>query len=473
MKRIFVFLVFLVLSLFGTAAETRAYDNVTIVIDPGHGGEGEDKDAVYGAVYSDRLYEKNIDLITAKAMYDELSQYPNLTVYMTREDDREISLKDRIDFAQSVGADLVISVHYNASSTHLFYGAEVFTSAFGNCYTTGFGAASCIMKRWKDYGLYDKGIKTRLNSDLLDYYGVIRHGKDLNVPVIILEHGYLDNHIDQEKIGSEEEWRRLGRIDAEGIADYYGIQKNVMSQTVTPSVDVKLPDNIVYPDESSPENVSVKTEPGRKDPASDDRVLFDYTITCDENESRLMYYNAAIGNIETVIPEDFADLKLWGDRDMVRDTISLPAQFSGSVVFRVYNIYGLYTDYETTLQAPADKEGEEENGDEDEKEVLDKKEGKEDKKGKVKEEKTEVSVSENMAGIDEGGSGIVVENDTASEKGESGEGVSQAIAAASSDSTMIYGLIFILATIVFILLIIIVALIKQGMKEGKDEDDWA
>ncbi len=46
------------------------------------------------------------------------------------------------------------------------------------------------------------------------------------------------------------------------------------------------------------------------------------------------------------------------------------------------------------------------------------------------------------------------------------------IAAASSDTTMIYGFIFILATIVFILLIIIVALIKQGMKEGKDEDEW-
>ncbi len=465
-----IFLVFLVLSVFGTASEIRAYDNVTIVIDPGHGGEGEDRDAVYGAVYSDRLYEKNIDLVTAKAMYDELSQYPNVTVYMTREDDREISLKDRIDYASSVGADLVVSVHYNASSTHLFYGAEIFTSAFGNCYTTGFGAASCIMKRWKDYGLYDKGIKTRLNSDMLDYYGVIRHGKDLNVPVIIIEHGYLDNHIDQEKIGTEEEWRRLGRIDAEGIADYYGISKNVMSGTVTPTVNIKLPDNIVYPDETSPGNVTVKTEPGRKDPDSDDRVLFDYTITCDENESRMMYYSAAIGNIETVIPEDFADLKLWGDRDVIRDTISLPARFSGRVVFRVYNIYGLYTDFETTLQAPEDKAEEEEEKEKTEEESADKETGKKDKKGKTEEEKKEVSVSENMSGKDDETSGIVVENNTVSEAPK--ESVSKVIAAASSDNTMIYGLIFILATIVFILLIIIIALIKQGMKEGKDEDEW-
>ena len=470
MKRIFVFLAFLVLFVFGTVSEISAYDNVTVVIDPGHGGEGEDRDAVLGAVYSDRLYEKNIDLITARAMYDELSQYPNVTVYMTREDDRELSLKERVDFAQSVGADLVVSVHYNASIDHLFYGAEIFTSAFGNCYTTGFGAASCIMKRWKDYGLYDKGIKTRLNSDMLDYYGVIRHGKDLNVPVMIIEHGYLDNHIDQEKIGTEEEWKRLGRIDAEGIADYYGISKNVMSQTVTPAVNVKLPDDIVYPDETSPENVSVKIEPGRKDPASDDRVLFDYTITCDENESRMMYYNAAIGNIETVIPEDFADLKLWGDRDIITDTISLPAQFSGRVVFRVYNIYGLYTDYETTLQAPSDKASEEEK-EKKEEEAADKETDSKEKDGTVREEKKEVSVSENMAGKTDGNSGIVVENDTALES--PGEGVQKAVAAASSDNTMIYGLIFILATIVFILLIIIIALIKQGMREGRDEDDWA
>ena len=470
MRRIFVFLAFLALFVFGPVSEIRAYDNVTIVIDPGHGGEGEDRDDQLGAVYSDRLYEKDIDLITAKAMYDELSQYPNVTVYMTREDDRAISLKERVDFAQSVGADLVVSVHYNSSIDHLFYGADIFTSAFGNCYTTGFGAASCIMKRWKDYGLYDKGIKTRLNSDMLDYYGVIRGGKDLNVPVIILEHGYLDNHIDQERIGTEEEWKRLGRIDAEGIADYYGISKNVMSQTAAPTVDVKLPDDIVYPDETSPENISVKIEPGRKAPDSDDRVLFDYTITCDENESRMMYYNAAIGNIETVIPEDFADLKLWGDRDIIKDTISLPAQFSGRVVFRVYNIYGQYTDYETSLQAPSDKAVQEEK-EKKEEEAADKETDRKDKEETVREEEKEVSVSENMAGKTGENSGIVVENDT--DQKASGEGVSKAVVSASSDNTMIYGLIFILATIVFILLIIIIALIKQGISEGRDEDDWA
>ena len=142
-----------------------AYDEITIVIDPGHGGADLDEEAQAGAIYSDSLIEKDVDLITAKALYDELSQYPNLNVYMTRFDDTSVGLKERVDFAESVGADLMISVHYNASLYHIFYGSEIYISAFGSCYTTGCGVGSCIMKRWVDYGLDDKGVKTKLNSE--------------------------------------------------------------------------------------------------------------------------------------------------------------------------------------------------------------------------------------------------------------------------------------------------------------------
>ncbi|MBQ7562480.1 MAG: N-acetylmuramoyl-L-alanine amidase [Lachnospiraceae bacterium] len=429
-----------------------AYDEITIVIDPGHGGADLDEEAQAGAIYSDSLIEKDVDLITAKALYDELSQYPNLNVYMTRFDDTSVGLKERVDFAESVGADLMISVHYNASLYHIFYGSEIYISAFGSCYTTGCGVGSCIMKRWVDYGLDDKGVKTRLNSENQDYYGVIRHGKDVNLPVIIIEHGYLDNPLDFERLGTEELWNRIGRIDAEGVADYYGVAKNVMSGQVTPTVRVELPDNLVFPDETAPENISV--ELGLAE-INGNQAEYPYTIKCDEPESRMMYYNAIRGNLDDVKPDDFAGLKLWGNRDSVIDTLTVPADYSGPVVFRIYNTFGLYTDYTTDVEAASEEE--EEPSEEEE------------------------SVSENEIETTEAelppkdikpdtGQGIEVEKPE-SNASQTISGLTEVIDEAASDSTMIYGIIFVLATIVFILLIIIIALIRQGVKENRDEED--
>ena len=431
-----------------------AYDEITIVIDPGHGGPDMDEEAQSGAIYSDNLVEKDVDLITARALYEELSQYPNFNVYLTREDDTSLSLKERVDFAESVGADIMISVHYNASLYHIFYGSEIFTSAFGACYTKGYGVASCIMKRWVDYGLDDKGIKTRLNSESQDYYGVIRHGKDINLPVIIIEHGYLDNHFDFDRLGNDEMWKRIGRIDAEGIADYYGVAKNVMSGQVTPTVKVDLPENLVFPDESAPENISVELgEPV----INEDNAEYSYTIKCDEPESRMMYYNAIRGKLDDVSPDDFADLKLWGNRDSVNDTLLLPADYSGSVVFRVYNNYGLYTDYETTVEAALKEEEEEEEQEEEEDTVSGNAVEKDEKEPPAQKEQKDDNP------------GIEVEN-RENTSGGTISGLTDVIDEATSDTTMIYGIIFVLATIVFILLIIIIALIRQGVKENKDDD---
>ena len=37
--------------------------------------------------------------------------------------------------------------------------------------------------------------------------------------MIIIEHGYLDNHIDYERLGTREDWERMGRLDAAGYHD--------------------------------------------------------------------------------------------------------------------------------------------------------------------------------------------------------------------------------------------------------------
>ena len=88
-----------------------------IVIDPGHGGDNE------GTTENNHV-EKNMTMITALSMYHELSKYDELDVYLTHTEDKDMSLKQRAKFASDVNADMLISLHYNASVDHNLFGAE-------------------------------------------------------------------------------------------------------------------------------------------------------------------------------------------------------------------------------------------------------------------------------------------------------------------------------------------------------------
>ncbi|MCR5357693.1 MAG: N-acetylmuramoyl-L-alanine amidase [Lachnospiraceae bacterium] len=338
MKRL-VFPFIIILCCLILARRVEASDKVVIVIDPGHGGIGDD-DTENGALYKDGLAEKDINLVTSLAMKDELMKYNNVAVYLTREDDTKLSLGERVDFASMVQADVMISCHYNASQDHLFYGSEIFTSAFGNCYMTGNALAQCIMKRWVDNGLDEKGIKVRIGKNGNDYYGVIRKGREAGLPVIIIEHGYLDNHIDYERLGTYEDWERMGRLDAAGIADYYGLSRDEILDEVLPAFFAPEPDGYVEPDTTEPEDVTLKITD-----LDIDTSEISYEIKATEPDGCLMYYGLALGEPVDIPPSDYGDLMLWDKgKDVMRGTFSVPTGYSGKVTARVYNIYELYTD---------------------------------------------------------------------------------------------------------------------------------
>ncbi len=80
----------------------------TIVIDPGHGGKDP------GAIGAMGTMEKDITLDVAlklKALLVGLGRYH---VLLTRENDRTLSLADRVQFAEDNQADIFISIHVNS-----------------------------------------------------------------------------------------------------------------------------------------------------------------------------------------------------------------------------------------------------------------------------------------------------------------------------------------------------------------------
>lgn len=78
-----------------------------IVLDPGHGGEE------LGARGPDGTPEKTVNLTVSQLLQRELEQR-GATVYMTRETDQYLGLRDRMDYIAQVNPDLALSVHYNA-----------------------------------------------------------------------------------------------------------------------------------------------------------------------------------------------------------------------------------------------------------------------------------------------------------------------------------------------------------------------
>lgn len=99
----------------------RGAGDVTVAIDPGHGGI--DPGAVQGNVQ-----EKSLVLDVGLALRDALI-VRGFRVFMTREDDGFIALADRVDAARQAGADVFLSIHLNSEKTPEVAGAIAFTRA--------------------------------------------------------------------------------------------------------------------------------------------------------------------------------------------------------------------------------------------------------------------------------------------------------------------------------------------------------
>jgi N-acetylmuramoyl-L-alanine amidase len=93
---------------------------ITVVLDPGHGGEDP------GAIGPSGTREKDIVLAIAKRLKAKLEQMPNMRVMLTRDGDYFVPLGVRVDKARKVQADLFVSIHADAFVQPTARGSSVF-----------------------------------------------------------------------------------------------------------------------------------------------------------------------------------------------------------------------------------------------------------------------------------------------------------------------------------------------------------
>ena len=92
----------------------------TVIIDPGHGGKDPGAIGIHGT------FEKDINLSFAKIIRSVLSSN-NIKVKLTRKNDKYLYLRQRINFAEKLKADLFISIHADASKNRKASGFSVFS----------------------------------------------------------------------------------------------------------------------------------------------------------------------------------------------------------------------------------------------------------------------------------------------------------------------------------------------------------
>jgi N-acetylmuramoyl-L-alanine amidase len=81
---------------------------VTVMLDPGHGGEDP------GAIGQGGSYEKNVTLEVAKRLKARIDAEPNMRAVLTRDSDFFVPLGMRVQKARRVQSDLFLSIHADA-----------------------------------------------------------------------------------------------------------------------------------------------------------------------------------------------------------------------------------------------------------------------------------------------------------------------------------------------------------------------
>ncbi len=197
------------------------FSTKTVVIDPGHGGKDP------GAISPWGLREKDINLKVAKLLKKELEK-KGFLVYLTRDKDKFLSLKERVKFAKEKEADLFISIHANFNRNRYIRGVEIyylspyFSQKLKPFYLAKKERNNYSLKFWKNLCYRNNSISKEFANCLVEIFKemgfkvtskrakfyVLKYGY---VPAILVEIGYLSNYYEERLLRSARYQRQVAR----------------------------------------------------------------------------------------------------------------------------------------------------------------------------------------------------------------------------------------------------------------------
>jgi N-acetylmuramoyl-L-alanine amidase len=196
----------------------------TVVLDPGHGGNDSGTTTALGN-------EKTYTLDVALAARDQLSR-AGFNVELTRSGDENLSLVERVAFANRFQDAVFISIHFNSApggagvETYVLAPADVPTNT-----ATEEHPASTDTQAYpgNDHDPANIALAAAVQGAILSRVSVfdraVRHARfqvlrEIRIPAVLVEAGFLNDPTEGAKIASPHYRRELGLAIADAVVTY-------------------------------------------------------------------------------------------------------------------------------------------------------------------------------------------------------------------------------------------------------------
>ena len=197
---------------------TENKQKACVVIDAGHGGADPGKVGIDGSL------EKDINLQIAEKL-KALLESQDVEVVMTRTDEKGLydenasgkkvqDMKRRIAMIEEARPELVVSIHQNSYQGESIHGAQVFYFTHSQ---EGEKAAKIIQE-----ALLEADSENTRSAKANDTYYML---KKTEVPVVIVECGFLSNQKEADLLVTEEYQQKVAEAVVNGIIKYISGEK--------------------------------------------------------------------------------------------------------------------------------------------------------------------------------------------------------------------------------------------------------
>ncbi|MFC5699956.1 N-acetylmuramoyl-L-alanine amidase [Cohnella faecalis] len=174
----------------------------TVVLDAGHGGSDPGAKSITGK------WEKQFNLSVVLKVQALLAKESRINLVLTRQGDTYPSLDDRVNLANSLKANLFLSVHANSYKPEI-NGTETYYNRADSLEFAKLLHKNAVAAA----GLKDNGVRTA-------GYKVIKY---TTMPAVLLEVGYLSNKNDEKQLYDDAFQNRVAQAIAASIKQYFGL----------------------------------------------------------------------------------------------------------------------------------------------------------------------------------------------------------------------------------------------------------
>lgn len=210
-----------------TSADVSS-SKMTVVIDPGHGGEDG------GAVAADGTLEKTLNLEFAKTL-QSTCKILGIDAVLTRDTDtllydkysdledytgkkKVYDLKNRLRFTEEIGENTIfVGIHMNKFSDSKYSGTQVYYSSNSQDSMT---LAQGIQSKVKE------SLQPENNREIKKAGSSIFLLKRLEVPAILAECGFLSNEVETERLKNDEYKKEFSLTTAVAIGEFINTKEN-------------------------------------------------------------------------------------------------------------------------------------------------------------------------------------------------------------------------------------------------------